>query len=199
MSALPNTQRWTVEAYLDFEMTSETKHEYFDGEVYAMSGASEKHNHIVANTIGSFFAQLRESPCNALSSDQRVRVSKRQYVYPDITIVCGERQFTGEKPDTLLNPTVLIEVLSPSTEGYDKTVKSEYYRSIPSLKEYLLISQEKCHIEHYARQTNGKWFVADVMQMDGTLELSSVQCTLAAEDVYNKVKFEDKISSDATG
>src|SRR5690242_13080057 len=112
MSALPNPERWTVKAYLAFELNSETKHEYFDGEIYAMSGASEKHNHIVANTIGSFFTQLRGSSCNALSSDQRVRISKRQYVYPDITIVCGERQFTGEKPDTLLNPIILIEVLS---------------------------------------------------------------------------------------
>jgi Uma2 family endonuclease len=190
MSALPNPERWTVEAYLELELNSEIKHEYFDGEVYAMTGASRNHNLISINTATSLNTQLRENLCEAYQSDMRVRVSRKQYVYPDVTVVCGETQFSGEKPDTLLNATVLIEVLSPSTEGYDKTTKSEYYRSITTLQEYLLIYQEKCHIEHFARQADGNWLVKDVFQMDGKLELTSIQCTLAASDVYNKVKFD---------
>jgi Uma2 family endonuclease len=117
MSALPDVQRWTVKEYLAFEMTSEIKHEYFDGEIYAMTGASRKHNIISMNTASALHVQLGETPCETYQGDMRVQVSAVQYVYPDVTVVCDEPQFSGEKPDTLLNPTVLIEVLSPSTEG----------------------------------------------------------------------------------
>ncbi|MFN8372785.1 MAG: Uma2 family endonuclease [Anaerolineae bacterium] len=194
MSALPDPKRWTVEEYLKFELTSDTKHEYFNGEVYAMAGASEKHNRITANTIGALVGQLRHSDCNVLSSDQRVKVSSIQYVYPDVTVVCDDPSFSGEKPDTLVNPTLLIEVLSPSTEGYDRNIKSEYYRAIESLQEYVLISQEKCHIEHYVRQANGRWVLTDIFQLDGKLDLPSISCALAAADVYNKVNFDNESS-----
>jgi Uma2 family endonuclease len=193
MSALPDVQRWTVKEYLAFEMTSEIKHEYFNGEIYAMTGASTNHNRIVTSTIASLFAQLSDRPCDVFPSDMRVRVSAVQYVYPDVTVVCDEPQFSGEKPDTLLNPTVLIEVLSPSTEGYDRNIKSEYYRTLESLQEYLLISQEKCHIEHYVRHKS-KWIITDVNNLDEMVELTSIKCTLSAADVYKKVQFDETSS-----
>jgi Uma2 family endonuclease len=193
MSALPDVQRWTVKEYLAFEMSSEIKHEYFDGEIYAMTGASRKHNLISMNTASALHVQLAETPCETYQGDMRVQVSAVQYVYPDVTVVCDEPQFSDEKPDTLLNPTVLIEVLSPSTEGYDRNIKSEYYRTLESLQEYLLISQEKCHIEHYVRH-NDKWLIADVNNLDEIVELTSIKCTLSAVDVYKKVQF-DEISS----
>ncbi len=192
MSALPKPQ-WTIKSYLAFEEASEVRHEYLYGEVYAMTGASKNHNLIVATTITSLGTQLAKRPCAVFPSDQRLRVSAEQYSYPDISVVCGEPQFGDEKPDTLLNPTVLIEVLSPSTEGYDRGKKSEGYRKLKSLQEYLLISQEKYHIEHYVRQNN-KWVVTDVNQLDATIELTSIECTLAVADIYQKVKFDDESS-----
>lgn len=196
MSALRKPQ-WTAKSYLAFESASDVRHEYLDGEVYAMSGASKNHNRIAMSTSSSLFTQLSNHPCDVFPSDMRVRVSSVQYAYPDISVVCGQPLFGDEKPDTLLNPTVLIEVLSPSTEDYDRGKKSEGYRTLASLQEYLLISQDKCHIEHYVRQANDKWLLTEVRRMDVILELNSIQCKLKVSDVYIKVKFEDEISSDS--
>lgn len=191
MSALPR-QKWTPEEYLAFERASDQRHEFLDGEVVAMAGANERDNLITGNTYATLHAQLRRRPCLVYPSDMRVQVSPTGlYTYPDITVVCATPKFEDEHRDTLLNPTVIIEVLSSSTESYDRGKKFQHYRHLDSLQEYVLISQDSYRIERYTRQPDNQWLLADVSESDGILELSSIQCTLAAADVYEKVSFED--------
>jgi Uma2 family endonuclease len=186
MSALPKNFM-TPEEYLKFERQSEIKHEYFDGEIFAMSGASEAHNIIVLNTGASLHAQLRKRPCRAYMSDLRVRVPKTSfYTYPDLSVVCGEREFEDDVLDTLLNPTVIIEVLSPSTESYNRGKKFQLYRKLESLKEFLLIAQDSVRVEHYARQGE-QWILTDFSRLEAVITLPSIDCALVLEDVYENV------------
>jgi Uma2 family endonuclease len=191
MAAIPHPQYWTVEAYLAFEATSEIKHEYYAGEMIAMSGASPNHDYIKGSTFAQLFNQLRKRPCSVFTNDIRVQVSKIQYVYPDVTVVCGTPSFNDNNPPSLLNPTVLIEVLSPSTQDYDRGVKAEGYRALAGLKEFLLIAQKRCHIAHYVRHSDQQWLVTDVTHLDAVIELQSLQCTLSVAEVYEKVTFGD--------
>jgi Uma2 family endonuclease len=187
--ALPQT-RVTPEDYLAFERASEEKHEYYAGEIFAMTGASTNHNRIVGSTYAALYAQLRERPCDILANDMRVKVpATGLYTYPDISILCEEPQFEDSEVDTLLNPTVIIEVLSPSTEAYDRGKKFQHYRTIPSFQEYLLISQDNVRVEHYRRQGNDKWEMADAHTLDATITLPSVNCTLRLSDIYEKAQF----------
>jgi Uma2 family endonuclease len=198
MAAL-REQTWMVEQYLELERTSEIKHEYLDGYVFAMTGASRNHNLIAAAVMGIFYVQLRGRPGNIYTSDQRVKAG-RLYAYPDISVVCGTPEFTGETPDTLANPTLLIKVLSPSTEKSDRGKTFQYYRELDSLQEYVLIAQDSYRIEHYVRQENGPWLFNDAVGADATLELASIGCTLSLADVYEKVIFEEEETpSDDTG
>jgi Uma2 family endonuclease len=190
MSALPKTT-WTVESYLAFERQSDIRHEFRDGEIYAMSGASRNHNRIASNVNGIFFSQLATSPCEAFQSDLRVRVSPSNYTYPDVVVVCGEAQFEDKEVDTLLNPTVIIEVLSPSTESYDRGDKFRRYRGLDSLQEYVLIAQDNYYIEHYVRQSEGQWLFSEAAQPDDVVVLPSINCTLLLSQVYQKVTFEE--------
>jgi Uma2 family endonuclease len=183
----------TPEAYLKFERSSEIKHEYYGGTVFAMTGASRNHNLIVANVIATLHTQLRKRPCIVYPSDMRVKTrSSVLYTYPDISVVCGESQFEDEFVDTLLNPTVLFEVLSPSTERYDRGKKFQHYRTLPSLQEYVLIAQDSYRIEHFTRQPNDEWLLADAASLDAAIQLPSIQCQLALADVYEKVTFDDE-------
>ncbi len=188
MSAIQH-KRWTAEEYLAFERDSEEKHEFVDGEIYLMSGASQNHNKIVGNTIVTLGMQLRNRPCEFYPSDMRVRVA-RNYTYPDVTVVCGTPEFEDSRRDTLLNPTVIVEVLSPSTERYDRGRKFHNYRGITSLQEYVLISQDTYRVERYLRQPNDEWLLSIVQGVDGSLNLTSIGCTLALADVYDKVVFD---------
>ncbi len=192
MSALAHTLH-TPEEYLTLERQAEYKSEYIDGEIVAMTGASRAHNLITVNLASSLHEQFKGRPCEAYTSDMRVRVNPRTYAYPDVIAVCGEPEFEDEELDTLANPTVLMEVLSPSTEAYDRGKKSARFRKIPSLQEYLLIAQDRPFIEHYTRR-NQEWIISDVAGLDATLELSSVDCTLALHEIYSKVKFSDEQS-----
>jgi Uma2 family endonuclease len=187
MSALPRTQ-YTPEEYLAFERQAQYKSEYLDGEIVAMSGASRAHNLITVNLARVLGNQFVERPCEVYTSDMRVRVNPRTYAYPDVVAVCGEPDFEDEELDTLTNPTVLMEVLSPSTESYDRGKKSARFRKIPSLQEYLLIAQDRPFIEHYIKR-NDTWFISDVSELDAALELSSINCRLTLQDIYSKVKF----------
>ena len=140
----------TPEEYLARERRAETKSEYLRGEVFAMAGASRAHNLIASNAAGELRQQLRDRPCEVYPSDMRVKVSPSGlYTYPDVTVVCGEPQFEDAEVDTLLNPKVLVEVLSPSTADYDRGGKFTHYRRLPSLQEYVLISQDRPLVEHY--------------------------------------------------
>jgi Uma2 family endonuclease len=190
MSALPNV-RMTEAEYLAFDRASDIKHEYCRGEIFAMSGASRAHNVISGNTYASLHSQLRGRPCEKYQAEMRVRAAHtRLYTYPDITVVWGEPRFADSEVDTLLNPTVLIEVLSPSTERYDRGRKFQHYRAIDSLREYVLIAQDQPRIERYLRQEDGTWLLSDAVGLESRMELTSIGCTLALADVYEQVTFE---------
>ena len=189
MAAHPRTN-YTVEEYLAFERTSETKHEYFAGEIVAMAGASYEHNLIMGDTFGSLRNQLRGKSCTVLPSDQRLRVSSQgPLTYPDIMVVCGPPHFTDERPDTVTNPTVIIEILSPSTERDDRGRKTKHYRTLESLQEYVLIAQDECHVEHYIRAEHGWWRFNEATDRAATIQLSSIDCTLALAEIYERVAF----------
>lgn len=162
-----------------------------------MTRASERHNLITTSTLSVLFAQLRKKPCKVYPSDMRVRVSRRQYTYADITVVCGASVLADDDyNDTLLNPTLIIEILSPSTEGHDRGDKFRLYRTIPSLQEYILISQNRIQIERYVRQPDGQWLMADIKTPDSSLELNSIGCTLSAADVYEQITFDNVIDDE---
>ncbi len=155
-----------------------------------MTGASRNHNLIAANTNRSLGSQLDERPCEVYQSDMRVRVpSTGLYTYPDVVVVCGKPEFEDKELDTLLNPTLIIEVLSPSTEQYDRGKKFQDYRSIPSFREYIMIAQERAYVEHFVRQ-GVQWLFTEASTLDSVLTLSSIECTLTLSDIYKKVSFE---------
>ena len=183
-------KKWTVEEYLAFERSSEEKHEYWDGEIFAMSGASRQHNLVVVNTITSLNAQLAQQPCEVYPSVMRIKVNAIKYTYPDVSVVCGEPRFADNEFDNLLNPTIIIEVLSPSTEKYDRDKKFEHYQGIPSLEEYVLVAQDRTRIEHYVRKSAGDWLYSQATTLEAKVELPSINCTLLLADVYRKVTFE---------
>ena len=189
MSALPD-KKWTVEEYLAFERASQEKHEFFGGEIYLMAGASRAHSLITGNLVTALNNALGERPCEVHPNDMRVNVSKRDYFYPDIVVVCDEPQVEDDIGDTLLNPTVIIEVLSPSTEQFDRGKKFQFYRRLTSLREYLLVSQDTPRIEHYVHQENDQWLFSDAVGLDAKLTLPALNCELALTDVYRRVSFE---------
>ena len=187
---------YTPEEYLALERKAEYKSEYFAGEIFAMSGASERHNLIVGNVFAMLHIQLRKRPCRVYMSDMRVRVSPTGlYTYPDIVALCGEPQFDDEQKDTLLNPAVIIEVLSPSTEAYDRGEKFAHYRKLSSVAEYVLISQEKPHVEHFVRQPDNQWLLSETSNLHDAVQLPSINCALALDEVYEKVEVEASATS----
>lgn len=189
MSSQPNP-KFTPKEYLSIERKAEYKSEYFDGEIFAMTGASRRHNLISTNVITTLNKQIENRPCELYASDMRVRIPQTGiYTYPDIVVVCEEPQFEDEELDTLLNPLLIIEILSKTTENYDRGEKFEHYRSIDSLREYTLIAQKKCHIMHYVKQADSSWLLSETKSIDDILQLPSVNCELALVDVYRKVKF----------
>jgi Uma2 family endonuclease len=176
------------EEYLVRERAAETKSEYRDGEVVAMVGASREHTLIVTDTHFALYGQLRDRPCEVYPLDMRVRIPQtRRYFYPDLIVVCDEPRFGDDYVDNLLNPTVIIEVLSPSTAGYDRGEKFLHYRTIPSLREYLLIAQDAYRIEHFARQGEQHWLLTVAEGLEASVHLASIDCTLRLADVYKKV------------
>jgi Uma2 family endonuclease len=187
MSSQPAT-KLTPEEYLAFERKAEYKSEYIDGEIVAMTGASRQHNLIAANISDEIGRQLKRRRCERYVSDMRVRVpSTRFYTYPDVVVVCGEPEFEDDYLDTLLNPTLIVEVLSESTERYDRGRKFGFYRTIESLAEYLLVAQDECRVEQYLKQKDGRWLLSDYRSIGDVVELSSIQCSLALKEVYDKV------------
>jgi Uma2 family endonuclease len=187
MATQPKTYL-TPEQYLEIERKAEFKSEYYQGEMFAMSGAREGHNLIVWNLAAELHRQLRAKPCRAYINDMRVRVNATGlYTYPDVAAVCGEPQFLDENRDTLLNPSLIVEVLSPSTEAYDRGRKFEHYRSVESVSEYLLVSSERVSAELYTRQPDGRWLLTAAAHMEDSLDLQSVGAHLSLADLYEKV------------
>jgi Uma2 family endonuclease len=194
MSAIPNEPIHMSETeYLEFERQSEFKHEYINGEVFAMAGASYEHSLICGNLMAILKPLLRRQGCQVHDSNFRLKVEATGLLtYPDLSVICGGVQMAEGMFDTLINPILLIEVLSPSTKKYDRTEKFSDYRKIPSFKEYVLVAQDKAHIERYLRRGDGIWELKEVEGLDAKLELSSIGLTLALADVYEEVSFEKK-------
>lgn len=187
------TEKLTPAEYLARERAATTKSEYANGEVSPMVGASREHN-LVAMNIGSILhQQLWKTSCEVYTTDMRVRVDPEgSYTYPDVIVVCNEPQFEDAEVDTLLNPAVIVEVLSDSTEAYDRGDKSAQYRRLESLTDYLLVAQDEIALEHFARTADDTWELKEVRAAGQTLEIPSINCRLAVNDVYHKVKLVGK-------
>lgn len=179
----------TVADYLALEASRPEKHEYFDGEVFATGGASAIHNLILSNIIRELSLQLRKKPCLVFPSDLRVKISQTGlYTYPDAIVVYDKPKL--EQPgDTLLNPTVIIEVLSDSSDLYDRGRKFEHYRTLTTLNEYLLVNQHAAKIELYSRQPQQRWLMSAANTLSESISIPSIDCTLALADVYDKVEW----------
>ena len=192
MSALPQRNYISEEEYLDMEEVSPVKHEYFDGDIFQMAGASEKHNNIAGNIYGEFYNQVKKRPCKAYQNDMRLLVEKTGlYTYPDVMVVCGKPEIKKYKGlDNILNPTLIVEVLSPSTADYDKGAKFDQYRTIESLKEYVLVWQDKKRVARYTKQADNSWVLRDFIGEEAEIELASIECRLTIEDIYDKVDLE---------
>jgi Uma2 family endonuclease len=174
--------------YLAIERRAEYKSEYVDGVMYARAGGSERHNLIAANLITAIGVQLRDRPCRVYPSDLKVRVpDSKRFFYPDVSIVCGETRFADDERDVVLNPVVVVEVLSESTAASDRGKKFQSYQQIESLREYLLVSQDEYVVEHFLRQDDGHWLYTKAAGLDEAIALPAVKCRLALRDVYSKV------------
>ena len=177
------------EEYLAIERHAEIRSEYLDGEMFAMSGGSRAHNLIVTNIVRELSLHLKKHPCEVYSGDQRVRIPEvGLYTYPDVVVACGEPRFEDEHLDTLLNPVLIIEVLSPTTEAYDRGKKFQYSQKIDSLAEYVLVAQDQHRVERFLRQDGNEWLLTTTTGLGSTVPLSSIQCTLALAEVYDKVE-----------
>ena len=194
MSVLPQRKYISPEEYLATERESLERHEYFDGEIFQMAGASLNHAAITGNVGAELHAQLKGRDCRVLQTDMRVHIPKTGlFTYPDILVVCGKPQLLPDKYlDTLTNPTLIIEVLSSSTEDYDKGAKFDNYRSLESLREYVLVSHDTKKVMRYTKQTDGSWNLMDFIGDKTEIELVSIECTLAFEDIYDKVDFNEQ-------
>ena len=189
--SLPAKQWISPEEYLQFERAAETKHEYFNGEIYAMAGASLQHTTIITNTIIVLGLQLRGGSCRVLAQDMRVKVSDTGlYTYPDLLVVCDGARLEDGRRDTLLNPSVIIEVLSPSTEAYDRGEKFAHYRRFESLREYLLISQDRYRVERFVRN-NDQWTLTEFSGPDARVTLESIGCELPLAEIYESLELPD--------
>jgi Uma2 family endonuclease len=188
MSSQPSSYL-TPEEYLEVERRAERKSEYFRGEMFAMAGATRRHILIVTNLVRELSQQLMTKPCEVYSTDMRLRVSPTGlYTYPDVLVVCGEPQFADDQQDTLLNPVLVIEVLSPSTEDYDRGRKFGHYRKLPSLMEYVTVAQDEPRIEKWTRMQED-WRFAEYNDLGRTIQLASIGAALPLSEVYNKLDF----------
>ena len=189
MSTKP--EHWyTVEEYLAIDRASDSKSEYLAGVIYAMGGASPTHVQITGNVAGELRQRLREQPCIVYSTDLRVCASADGlYAYPDVVVVCGDPVFVDSELDTLANPILIVEVLSDSTKSFDRGEKFENYRTNASLREYVLVAQDRVHVEHYVRQEDSTWVLAETNSIDDVLTLISIGCALPVSEIYFKVQF----------
>lgn len=198
--SLPRTLSYfSHEEYLAFERGTDARHEYLDGHVYAMAGESIEHSRICVNVAGELRARLKGRSCEVLSPNMKVVTSPTGlFSYPDVVVVCGEPRFYDERRDILTNPTVVFEVLSPSTEAYDRGEKFLRYRTqIEALREYVLISQHRPLVEHYVRQPDGSWSYSSANRLEEVIDLTSIDCRLPLSEVYDRIVFPAGVSEAA--
>jgi Uma2 family endonuclease len=190
VAAPQTTHRLTEAEYLAIERAAETKSEFFDGEMFAMAGGTRRHSKICTNIAAEFTNKLRDHRCQPFNTDLRVKIeASGLYTYPDLSVVCGEDHHVDKEMDTLTNPTVIVEVLSDSTEGYDRGKKFEHYRQISSLQEYILVSQSGPRLEQFLRQANNEWLLREAFGLNATLTLPSLEITISLAEVFRNVKF----------
>lgn len=189
MTAQPQ-RKISPEEYLELEREADYKSEYFQGEVFAMAGAGRNHNRITANLGGEMYIFLKGKSCRSYSSDLKVHIPDNGlYTYPDLLVVCGKEQFVDDKTDTLLNPRIIVEVLSKSTASYDRGEKFQLYRSIPSLEEYVLIDSQRVAAEVFRKSEQGFWsLMSESYTLEGSIELASIGLTLPMRDIYDQTE-----------
>ena len=188
---LLKSRTFTPEEYLILERQADYKSEYVAGEVYAMAGASPKHNLITANVVGELRALLKSKPCRTLASDMKVKaIDSRLFSYPDVTVVCGEMRFLDDRQDVLLNPTIVVEVLSPSTLDFDLGRKRAAYASLESVNDVLMVYQDEPKVVYYARQSVSEWLTGEVKGLGGEIQLTTHGIVLSMAEIYDKVEFE---------
>lgn len=191
MSTAPKPYLSTTQ-YLALERRAEFKSHYYRGEMFAMAGASREHNLIVGNLVREIGNALKDRRCEVYPSDMRVKVAATGlYTYPDATVVCGEPEFEDNQFDTLTNPMVLFEVLSASTELWDRSGKFRQYREIPSLREYVMITQDRASVERYIRQADGGWLLQEIQSIEDSVEFDSIAVTIPLSEIYRNIRFED--------
>lgn len=184
-----NPKRISPQEYLALERASEVRHQYYLGEMFAMSGASREHNLINGSLYRHIAGQLAGGACEAYVNDMRVKVSASGlYTYPDLVVSCADRKFEDAEVDTLLNPVVIGETLSESTEAYDRGKKFAQYKKLESLREYVLVAQDRVCVEHFLRQGE-QWILTTLEHLDDTLELPSIGCRVPLRDIYARVQF----------
>ncbi len=191
--------KYSLEQYLDFENHSPERHEYFRGDIFSMTGGSRRHGRIIGNLYYYSRKELEGTPCEPHISDQRIAVSAAElHTYPDMALVCGPVEYHPVDRDAIVNPSVLFEVLSPTTERYDRGKKFELYRNLASLQEYVLVAQDAPHIERFIRQDGGSWKLVEVRGLDAMLELSVAKCHLSLRAIYQNVDFASESETDST-
>ncbi|MBK8023335.1 MAG: Uma2 family endonuclease [Chloroflexi bacterium] len=187
----------TLEAYFALEHASDIKHEFLNGEILAMGGGSSAHNSLVAEIHGGLHAQLRGRGCRTFIGDQRLKLNTRSYVYPDVMVVCEQPAFVLDTGlESLLNPVLVVEVLSPSTELYDRSEKFLRYLALESLQEYVLVAQNRPRVEVFTRQADNRWLLTVSEGLDSTTVLESIDCTLSLAEIYQWVTFSDDDATD---
>jgi Uma2 family endonuclease len=187
-SPVQQSQRhYTIDDYFLAEESSPLRHEYFRGEIFVMAGGTPEHNTIALNVAAAFHGALTGSPCRAFGSDQRIATPSGLYTYPDVSIVCGPLQLTGERLPSLVNPVVLVEVLSDSTRDYDRGEKFDLYASIAPFRDHLLIEPARVHVEHRSREANGEWTSVVKESIDDRVSLTSVSIVLPLARIYENI------------
>lgn len=193
MSSLPR-QRYTPEQYLEMDRKAEGRSEYVGGEILAMAGASREHNRITLNIGAALTEQLRDKPCEPFTSDLRVKGrTTGSYLFPDVVVGCPPLEFEDSSLDILLNPVVIMEVLSPTTEAHDRSWKFAHYRRIASLQDYIMLSQYQPFVEHYTRQNDDLWTLAEWSSLRDVLRLSSIECDLPLAVIYERIEFPQSV------
>lgn len=190
MSAVPES-RFTLEEYLSREHVAEYKSEFYQGEIFAMTGGSPTHNDISVNIVAALRNSLRGRGCRPSASDQRIRIPANGLcTYPDASVVCGERELDDQDEDAITNPIVVFEVLSKSTERYDRGKKFALYRQLESLREYVLVSQTETQVERFVRQADGDWLLTVLKGPEAVLKIASLDVSLTLSDIYEDIEFQ---------
>lgn len=183
-------KRYTIEEYLEMERASDVKHEYYQGEIFAMAGAGNRHNWVFTNVFGELCAQLKDDPCRPYGSDMRMHIPENTlFTYPDISIYCGDPTFIDKDEDTVIQPTVIIEILSPSTRAYDLGKKFELYRDIPTLKEYILIDSENPGVKIFRIDAHNRWESAEYKTLQETVIITTIGISLSMREIYRGTKW----------